>query len=115
VELVLSYSDGVRKQGSRRLNPSTDQAPVMFPQLWDLLETLWKRRTRVRHLRLTCSRTAGAQVQLDLFARPEDQERQERITASLDAVRKRFGQGAVVPGLVLGTGGRDDAAPGEGE
>jgi DNA polymerase-4 len=111
LELALSHSDGLRRRASGTLDPATAETGDMFRQGCLLLDRAWTRRTRVRHLSLACTRTTAAQVQLDLFADTPDpahgggigagRARRDRLAASLDAIRERFGDRAVVQGLVL--------------
>ncbi|MFH1153653.1 MAG: hypothetical protein V1793_07550 [Pseudomonadota bacterium] len=101
LELTLAYSDGLGGGASRTLKPATANDPEMFRQCAALLTRAWTRRTRVRHMRLVCARTTSPQVQMDLFADPEIRGRQDRLTTALDAIRVRFGDRAVVPGLAL--------------
>lgn len=97
MDLAVSYSDGRRQTASLSMDPATSSAMPMFRQCIPLLYRAWARRTRIRHMRLACIRTASPRAQLDLFDRST--QRQDSLAAALDAIHDRFGSDAVVQGL----------------
>lgn len=99
--LSLSYSDGVRTAARIRLDPPTANDIRMFEGCVPLLFRAWRRRVRIRHMRLTCDKTTGPSVQRDLFGDSGRQERQDALVASMDSIRARFGNGSVTSGLTL--------------
>jgi len=102
VGVVLDYSDGVRLARSAAAGTATANDFRLFALGQDALAHAWTRRVRVRHLRLVCDRLIFPPAQLELF--PEEAERtrrEEGLVAALDAIRARFGAGAIRVGRVL--------------
>jgi DNA polymerase-4 len=102
LELVLSYSDGVRAARWLSAAPATANDFRLFALAQKALQLAWTRRVRVRHLRLACERLTFPPAQLMLF--PEDDEqarREEGLVAALDAIRAKFGPNAIRWGRVL--------------
>ena len=102
LEVCISYSDGIQHQA--RL-PRVGQAGLfLFGQAWALFDRAWKRRTRIRHIRLAC--TTVQPVQADLFAsvNPVDKTAGRRLVekAALE-VRQRFGSAALTLAAALHT------------
>lgn len=103
VALFLNYSDGGRtvRQATVRLGVSDDASLQRLALL--ALQRGLTRRTRVRSCRLVCDRLHRISPQLPLF-RPvaesvtSDGQRQERLLAAVDAVRRRFGSEAIRSG-----------------
>ncbi|THB77560.1 MAG: hypothetical protein D6B25_06740 [Desulfobulbaceae bacterium] len=90
--LQLNYSDGslVVRQASVKHGVSDEDTLRTLALL--ALERAWNRRTRVRSCILTCSRLHAASRQLTLFAATDKkQQRQQRLMAAMDLVRKQFG------------------------
>jgi DNA polymerase-4 len=102
VGVVLDYSDGVRLARSATAGTATANDFRLFALAQDALAHAWTRRVRVRRLRLVCDRLIFPPAQLELF--PEEAERtrcEEGLVAALDAIRARFGAGAIRAGRVL--------------
>ena len=87
-----------RNAVTRTLPAASDQDTVLFERAQRLFRSLCPRREALRRVGVALvhlePRSAG---QEDLFA-PESASRRERLCRSLDAVRSRFGHGAVVAG-----------------
>ena len=108
--LCLSYADGIEHHGRQTRIAPHDL--FMFSQAWALFGHTWKRRTRIRHIRLACSTTPGLSgpyshpVQADLFqARDKDDKKLKisNIQRAATRIRDRFGSGAVTLGAALHT------------
>lgn len=85
----LRYSDGshVVRQSACRNGTSGD---VLLKKLAAAaLQRAWTRRTRIRSCRLVCDRLQRQSPQLLLFTEQEDREK--KVLAAMDALRKRFG------------------------
>lgn len=95
--LFLYFSDGSRvvRQATARRGISGEAALRELALL--ALERALTRRTRVRSCRLVCDRLQPESPQLFLFAEPET-DRQARLDAALDAVRRSFGVNAIRTG-----------------
>jgi DNA polymerase-4 len=100
LQLLLAYRDGVERSRQARLEP-TDRDFDLYEAAVALLEAAWERRAGARRVALAVTeRRAGGQG--ELF--PEA-VRDGRLYAQLDAVRARFGDGAI------GWGARRAEAP----
>lgn len=103
VALFLNYSDGGRivRQATVRHGVSDDAALQRLALL--ALQRGLARRTRVRSCRLVCDRLHRISPQLSLFSPAEKGgagagQKQEQLLAAVDAVRRRFGSGAIRSG-----------------
>ncbi|THB77954.1 MAG: hypothetical protein D3926_14590 [Desulfobacteraceae bacterium] len=101
MRLILFYTDGIRHDGNLRLHTPTDTDMQMFEACQVLLAKTWKRRTRIRHMRLICTRTTPCQTQMSLFPADPKPARQQGLIAAMDRIRDRFGDNAVMPALAL--------------
>lgn len=102
VGVALTYSDGPVQVRSARVQPASANDIVLFACGRRALVAARARRVRVRRLRLICDRLTFPPAQLALFA--EDRAAEEKRTAlvaALDAVRGRFGAGALRVGRTL--------------
>ena len=96
VAVVLDFSDGRRCARQRTVRPASANDMALFEQARATLDSAWRRRVRIRHLRLVCDRLVFPPVQQDLF--PTDaarRERHARLVAALDGIRERFGTEAI--------------------
>ncbi|MBT8341545.1 MAG: hypothetical protein HKP58_20575, partial [Desulfatitalea sp.] len=96
VVVAVDYSDGRRCVRQARIEPPTANDLALFPPARRALDLAVARRTRVRHLRLTCDRLVYPPSQLPLF---EEERRivlrQAHLVSALDRVRERFGWQAI--------------------
>jgi DNA polymerase IV len=100
--IVIDYSDGRRCTRQIRIQPATANDMALFPFACKALDLAWKRRVRLRHLRLIVDRLVYPPAQLPLF--DDDRlisARQENLVAVLDKVRNRFGSAGVRVGRSL--------------
>lgn len=97
MQFVLGYSDGKRVIRQVSIRPASAVDSCLFAAAKRTLRQAWKRRVRVRYLRLSCSRlTFPPPAQRMLFDRHEKKDRRkERLTPVLDTIRNRFGHSAV--------------------
>lgn len=94
VQLLLAYRDGVERSRQARLEP-TDRDFDLYEAAVALLEAAWERRAGVRRVAVAVTeRRAGGQG--ELF--PADAAG-GRLLDRIDAVRDRFGHGAIGWGL----------------
>ncbi len=102
LEVCISYSDGIQHQA--RLTQVKEEGLFLFSQVWGLFERVWKRRVRIRHIRLGCHTAAAQPVQADLF-RPLGQTgktaRYSRVQTAANQVRERFGNAALTLATAL--------------
>lgn len=99
VGLVLEHSDGVRRVRQTAAAPATANDFSLFAHARQLLGLAWTRRTRLRRMTLICDRLTGAPIQRPLFeAERRLVERQERLVAAMDRIRRRFGTEALILG-----------------
>lgn len=96
VGVWVHYCDGahVVRQNSTKLGTSSDF--VLQKMALSALHRGWKRRVRLRRIRLVCDRIHRQSPQLSLF--PEvglPEKRQENVLHALDAIRSRFGHDVI--------------------
>ncbi|MGD8541178.1 MAG: hypothetical protein PVI27_09985 [Desulfobacteraceae bacterium] len=102
VGIVLDYCDGVRVARQAAARPATANDCFLFAAAASALGRAWTRRLRIRHLRLVCDRLVPPPAQLELFAADrETRRRRHDLVAAIDAVRGRFGFGAIRVGRTL--------------
>ncbi len=93
VGVALDYSDGARLVRQATVRPATATDPRLFAAARSALHRAWSRRTRIRNLQLVCDRLTYPPAQLSLFAAENAaQQKDDRLTAALDAIRSRFGR-----------------------
>jgi len=92
VGLMLDYSDGVRVIRQRSSRQGTANDFKLFTLAKGALDLAWKRRVRLRHLRLMCDHLAYPPAQLELFPL-DDQEAKagDALVAAMDLIRSRLG------------------------
>ena len=96
IRLSVDYSDGRRCARQRRIEPPTANEIALFPLARQTLNLAWRRRVRIRHLRMICDRLAYPPAQMPLFDTDRQTiDRQDHLVAVMDQVRDRFGTGAV--------------------
>jgi DNA polymerase-4 len=102
IAIVLDYSDGMRRTRQVTARPATANDLILFELARRALQLAWKRRVRIRHLRLICDRLIFPPAQLELFAADQkaDQKRSGLISA-IDTVRQRFGHESIRFGRTL--------------
>jgi DNA polymerase-4 len=92
VAIFVDYSDGRRCIRQAGIRPPTANDLALFPFARRALHAAWRRRVRIRHLRLVCDRLVYPPAQMPLF---EDERRlaarRESIVAVMDKIRDRFG------------------------
>jgi DNA polymerase-4 len=100
--LELRYTDRAESRASLELSEPSCTEDDALPRLPELLRNAWTRRVRVRAMTLRAGRVYRPGTQMELFDLSAGQrERRRRAAAVLDAVRKRFGAGALVRGADL--------------
>ena len=104
VAVTIDYSDGIRvvKNVFVRIPASSDAS--LFALAERALEKAWRRRVRLRRLRLTCSRLLRGDAQLSLFENEPLKTRNTvgaGVDSALDSIRSRFGASAVMMGRGL--------------
>ncbi len=100
--LVVDYSDGKRTIRQARVYPATAHDNGLFAAAQKVLMHAWTRRIRIRHLRLMCDRLTFPPAQQELFADTESRrQRHDGLMVALDAIRHRFGFGAIQVGRTL--------------
>jgi DNA polymerase-4 len=98
--IVLDYSDGMRVARQGGVAPAAANDLRLFETAKLVLDRAWTRRVRIRHLRLYLDRLTFPPAQLDLFEdRAEPVKKDDRLMQSLDAIRGKFGVGAVRFGI----------------
>jgi DNA polymerase-4 len=99
LRVAIQYTDGGTRQSRARLRPASALDRRLYTAALEALHRAWLRRTRIRHLALTCEALTFPPAQQALFAEDRaQQQREERLTAALDAVRARFGKSAILVG-----------------
>jgi DNA polymerase-4 len=102
VKVVLNYSDGKRIARHGLANPATANDFRLFVAAKRVLERAWKRRVRIRHIRLICDRLTYPPAQIGLFAEHEEEKKaSDNLVTALDTIRRRFGFNAIHVGRTL--------------
>ncbi len=96
IRLVLDHSDGVRRLRQKAFLSATANDLVLFEMVRSVFHQAWKRRVRIRHLRLICDRLLFPPAQIPLFETDRNaMERRNNLIDTLDRIRGRFGHDAV--------------------
>jgi DNA polymerase-4 len=99
LSLRLCYADYRENRGAAPLPEGTDLDPILFESARELLEKLLDRRVRVRWLELTLGSLGDTSTQLSLFPSGAP-SKACRLVGALDRIRDRYGEDAVVRGLL---------------
>lgn len=119
VHVKVRFADFSTRTVQRRLGAATDQESVIAPIARELVRTVWNPGIGVRLLGIGVTGLDSHTEQLDLFDAPDQapavgsdvaHERARRLSASMDAVRERFGDDALKKGSRL-TGPRTTGTP----
>jgi DNA polymerase-4 len=102
VIVTVDFSDGLRCARQRSLRPATANDMDLFATARSVLHMAWRRRVRVRHLRLMCDRLTFPPAQRELFPAAADADRRQTcLVSALDRIRQRFGMDAIKVGRTL--------------
>jgi len=102
VIVTVDFSDGLRCARQRSLRPATANDMALFEMARFVLHMAWRRRVRIRHLRLMCDRLTFPPAQQELFPAAADADhRQTCLVSALDRIRQRFGADAIKVGRTL--------------
>jgi DNA polymerase-4 len=101
VMVTLDFSDGLRCARQRSLRPATANDMALFETARSVLHRAWRRRVRVRHLRMMCDRLTFPPAQRELFPAADADRRPTRLVSALDRIRQRFGTDAIKVGRTL--------------
>ncbi|MFN3485509.1 MAG: DNA polymerase thumb domain-containing protein [Planctomycetota bacterium] len=97
----LGYADGPQEEVSETAGPTAGAAELQ-PRARVLLGRLHRRRVALRRLGVVLSNLVLESGQLELFGDP----RRRALEAAVDAVRRRYGHGAIVAGRAIALLGR---------
>jgi len=102
VAVILDYSDGMRCARQLAVRPATANDLTLLEPARRTLMLAWRRRVRIRHIRLICDRLTFPPAQLELFA-DEHKETQKRdhLIVAIDSIRHRFGSEALQLGRTM--------------
>ena len=105
VAVQMRTSDFKDHSRQTQLDAATDSTDVIYQTAVELFESLWNGRSPVRLIGVTVSGLREEEaVQLSLFADPADEAKKEKLKKldqMSDAIRNRYGRGAVVRGSLL--------------
>jgi len=102
IAITLDYSDGMRRARQMAARPATANDLSLFELARHVLQLVWMRRVRIRHMRLICDRLVFPPAQLELFA--ADQKAAKKrcgLITAIDSIRHRFGNEALRFGRTL--------------
>ena len=100
--LILEHTDSLRRTRQATVAPATANDFALFPHARRVLDLAWTRRVRLRRMTLVCDRLTYPPAQRLLFE-PERRlaEKQDRLVAAMDRIRRRFGTDALAMGRTL--------------
>jgi DNA polymerase IV len=102
LRIVLDYSDGRRMTRQATADPATANDFRLFTVAKTALEKAWKRRVRIRYLRLICHRLTYPPAQMALFSEHEQEKKKsDNLVFALDSIRRRYGFNAIQTGITL--------------
>lgn len=101
IAVMLDYSDGAACARRRALKPASANDPTLFETVLQVFMSAWKRRVRIRRLRLVCDRLIFPPAQLPLFEEGRrEKARRDSLMQVVDRIRDRFGLQALRVGAV---------------
>ncbi|MGE0020506.1 MAG: DNA polymerase IV [Draconibacterium sp.] len=98
VTLKIRYSD-FQTYSKQRMVPYTSLDRTLIDTTLDLFDSLYQRRVLIRLIGVKFSHLIGGSYQIRLF---EDTEKLVRLYKSMDIIRNRFGQQAVIRAVTMG-------------
>jgi DNA polymerase-4 len=98
VTLKIRYSD-FQTYSKQRMVPYTSLDQTLIDTTLDLFNSLYQRRVLIRLIGVKFSHLIGGSYQIRLF---EDTEKLVRLYRSMDIIRNRFGQQAVMRAVTMG-------------
>jgi DNA polymerase IV len=102
IRIVLDYSDGRRMTRQATADPATANDFRLFAVAKTALKGVWKRRVRIRHLRLICHRLTYPPAQIALFSEHEQEKKKsDNLIFAFDSIRRRYGFNAIRVGRTL--------------
>jgi DNA polymerase IV len=95
--LSIDYSDGLRCIRQKKANPPTANDMALFDLARKVLDLVWFRRVRIRHIRMICDRLIFPPAQqLEIFSEGfEKNRRRISLMEAIDSIRNRFGDHAI--------------------
>lgn len=100
--MILEHTDGVRRIRQTAVKPATANDFTLFGHARRVLDLAWVRRVRLRRMTLICDRLTYPPAQRLLFpSERASAEKQDRLVAAMDHIRRRFGADAVAVGQTL--------------
>jgi DNA polymerase-4 len=122
VAVRLRFSDRIDHSSQQTLTAATDLERDVAPLARQLLERLWERRVRVRHIGVRLSGLTGGIDQVDFFDdstgadgwTPTRAQKGRALAGAVDRVRERYGFGVISSARALrAPGGQLDPARSE--
>ena len=99
--LALRYTDREEAERTVTLEEPTDIEDDFLPLLAGLLHAAWKRRVRLRAVSLRADRVYRPPAQMSLFEDGGLKPAPQRLAVTIDALRRSFGESAVIRGYAL--------------
>lgn len=95
-----NYSERVNRSHQKKLDAPTDITREITETATSLFDDLWDKKTGLRLIGLSLTDlTKEEAVQLDLFGTEKKREKMEKADRALDAVRAKYGTGAISQGI----------------
>jgi len=98
VTLKIRYSD-FQTYSKQRMIPYTSLDRTLIDTTLDLFDSLYQRRVLIRLIGVKFSHLIGGSYQIRLF---EDTEKLVKLYKSMDIIRNRYGQQAVIRAVTMG-------------
>jgi len=97
IGLRIRYADYAEDGRTLKVAPPLQSSAILYARALPVLDSILKRRTRVRSMHLELTDLSSGSVQLELFADPKP-ERRLKLEFALDALCRRYGDSVVVSG-----------------
>ena len=107
VELTIRYADWKQHTAGRTLSEPAGNDDEAFAEVERLLERLHTRRVRLRHVGIVLSQFVR-KGDVGRLLEPAEHKRRRELYAATDAIRGRYGHGAVISGKSIELLGRMD-------
>jgi DNA polymerase-4 len=102
--LTITHSDGLSRRRTVSVKDPVDKDARIFTLVEELFYQASERRVGIKWMNLVCDGLCSPRGQLDMFMDPAASDGKDSLQEALDAVRGRYGMGAVKRGRTMTAG-----------